>query len=241
MHGWDACWLVCKRRPSQRRRRANRNKIREPTCLGPIGHRDLAVLCLAHQARPHGGALPSRGPELFGVGRAHWGWTSHSRSSRSGGAAARSGQDRHPRPDPPETWEAYRSKNNWPWTAVAELGMRNPARMHGRSRVVGHRAATPTAGTTAAATERVPRGDALPFGSRMLAIADAFDAMTTDTVYRPAMSRERAIQELIDGSCTQFDPELAIDFNRMLEQRPEMLQGVIVNRWLQQLQSRSSP
>ena len=81
-----------------------------------------------------------------------------------------------------------------------------------------------------------PRGDAIPFGSRMLAIADAFDAMTTDSVYRPAMSRERAIQELIDCSCTQFDPELAVDFNRMLEQRPEMLQGAIVNRWLQELQ-----
>jgi diguanylate cyclase (GGDEF)-like protein/PAS domain S-box-containing protein len=84
-----------------------------------------------------------------------------------------------------------------------------------------------------------PRGDALPLGSRMIAIADAFDAMTTDTVYRPAMSRERAIQELIGGSCSQFDPELAIDFNRMLEQRPEILQGVIVDRWLQQLQTDS--
>ena len=81
-----------------------------------------------------------------------------------------------------------------------------------------------------------PRGDALPLGSRMLAIADAFDAMTTDSVYRPAMSRERAIQELLDGSCTQFDPELAIEFNRMLEERPELLHGGVANRWLQQLQ-----
>lgn len=81
-----------------------------------------------------------------------------------------------------------------------------------------------------------PRGDALPIGSRMLAIADAFDAMTTDTVYRPAMSRERAIQELMGGACTQFDPELAADFSRMLESRPEMLQGVVVNRWLRQLE-----
>ena len=81
-----------------------------------------------------------------------------------------------------------------------------------------------------------PRGDALPLGARMLAITDAFDAMTTDSVYRRALSRERAIQELIDGSCSQFDPELAIDFNRMVEQRPEMLQGMIVDRWLQKLQ-----
>jgi diguanylate cyclase (GGDEF)-like protein/PAS domain S-box-containing protein len=83
--------------------------------------------------------------------------------------------------------------------------------------------------------EDSPQRDALPLGARMLAIADAFDAMTTDTVYRRAMSRERAIQELIDGSCTQFDPELALDFNRMLELRPEMLHGAVVHRWLQQL------
>ncbi|MCG8653690.1 MAG: diguanylate cyclase, partial [Pirellulales bacterium] len=81
-----------------------------------------------------------------------------------------------------------------------------------------------------------PRGDALPLGARMLAIASAFDAMTTDTVYRRAMSRERALQELIRGGGTQFDPELVSDFVRMLEQSPEMLQGAIVDRWLQQLQ-----
>ena len=75
----------------------------------------------------------------------------------------------------------------------------------------------------------------LPLGARMLAIANAFDAMTTDSVYRRAMSRERAVQQLMEGSGTQFDPELTIDFSRMLEERPEMLQGVVVNRWLQQL------
>ena len=73
----------------------------------------------------------------------------------------------------------------------------------------------------------------------MLAIADAFDAMTTDSVYRRALSRERAIGELISGSCTQFDPQLAVEFNRMLEERPEMLHGAVVNRWLQQLQPNS--
>jgi len=83
-------------------------------------------------------------------------------------------------------------------------------------------------------------GTDLPLGSRMLSIADAFDSMTTDSVYRRAMSRERAIQQLIDGSFKQFDPELALDFNRMLEDRPEMLQGAILNRWLQQLQRDNS-
>ncbi len=80
-----------------------------------------------------------------------------------------------------------------------------------------------------------PRGVALPLGSRMLAIADAFDAMTTDSVYRAALPRERAIQELIDGSCTQFDPDLAADFSRMLEDKPEILHGAVLDRWLNQL------
>ncbi len=80
-----------------------------------------------------------------------------------------------------------------------------------------------------------PRGDALPIGARMLSIADAFDAMTTDHVYRPAMSRERAIQELSKGATTQFDPELVVDFSRMLEDRPELLGGVVIDRWLNQL------
>jgi diguanylate cyclase (GGDEF)-like protein/PAS domain S-box-containing protein len=85
-----------------------------------------------------------------------------------------------------------------------------------------------------------PRGSAIPIGSRMLAIADAFDSMTTDTVYRPAMSRERAIQELMKGAETQFDPELACDFSRMLEERPEMLHQMVIDRWLRQLQPSGS-
>ncbi len=84
-----------------------------------------------------------------------------------------------------------------------------------------------------------PRGAALPIGARMLAIANAFDAMTTDSVYRRAMSRERAIQELFQGSGTQFDPDLIADFSHMLEQKPEMLRGAIVDRWLQKLQPSS--
>ncbi len=85
-----------------------------------------------------------------------------------------------------------------------------------------------------------PRCEALPLGARMLAIADAFDAMTTEHVYRPAMSRDRAIAELIRGSGTQFDPDLVNDFCRFLEARPEVLQGSLVNRWLQQLRPEDS-
>ena len=85
-----------------------------------------------------------------------------------------------------------------------------------------------------------PRGDALPLGARMLTIVDAFDAMTTEHVYRPALSRDRAIAELVRGSGTQFDPSLIIDFCRLLEARPEILQGTMVHRWLQQLRPKDS-
>jgi diguanylate cyclase (GGDEF)-like protein/PAS domain S-box-containing protein len=55
-------------------------------------------------------------------------------------------------------------------------------------------------------------GQTLPVGSRMLSIVDAFDSMTTDHVYRRAMSRERALNELFYCAGTQFDPELVRQF-----------------------------
>lgn len=84
-----------------------------------------------------------------------------------------------------------------------------------------------------------PRGQALPLGSRMLTIAGAYDAITIDHVYRPARSREWAIREIIAGGGTQFDPELAIDFSRLLEEKPELPRGLVVDRWLRQLQGAS--
>lgn len=56
-----------------------------------------------------------------------------------------------------------------------------------------------------------PRGlsaEEIPLASRILSIADAYDAMTQDRVYRKAMSREAAINELKSNAGTQFDPTL---------------------------------
>ena len=51
-------------------------------------------------------------------------------------------------------------------------------------------------------------GDAIPAEARVLAVADSFDAMTSNRPYRPALTPEAAIAELERCSGTQFDPEV---------------------------------
>ena len=50
------------------------------------------------------------------------------------------------------------------------------------------------------------RAVAIPLEARILAVCDAFEAMTSDRPYRPAKSRAQAIEELVAGKETQFDP-----------------------------------
>ena len=52
-------------------------------------------------------------------------------------------------------------------------------------------------------------GEKIPILSRILAIADAYDAMTEDRVYRKAITSEKALAEINENSGTQFDPQLA--------------------------------
>jgi diguanylate cyclase (GGDEF)-like protein len=52
------------------------------------------------------------------------------------------------------------------------------------------------------------RGDEIPLGARIVAIADAYDAMTNDRPYKRAIGHEAAIRELRRHAGTQFDPAL---------------------------------
>ena len=55
-------------------------------------------------------------------------------------------------------------------------------------------------------------GADIPPEARVLAVADAFDAMTSDRPYRPALSELRAVAELERCAGTQFDPEVVAVF-----------------------------
>ncbi|MBF0103501.1 MAG: HD domain-containing protein [Desulfobacterales bacterium] len=60
------------------------------------------------------------------------------------------------------------------------------------------------------------RGTHINLYSRIIAVADTYDAMTTDRPYRKALSREIALQEIQNNSGTQFDPEIIVAFIKTL-------------------------
>ena len=51
-------------------------------------------------------------------------------------------------------------------------------------------------------------GQEIPYISRLIAVVDAYDAMTENRSYHHAISEEEAAKELIENAGTQFDPEI---------------------------------
>lgn len=62
--------------------------------------------------------------------------------------------------------------------------------------------------------------EAIPLGARIIAVVDAFDAMTTDRAYRAARPTERAVAVLRDERGRQFDPQVVDVFLELLAERP---------------------
>jgi putative nucleotidyltransferase with HDIG domain len=56
------------------------------------------------------------------------------------------------------------------------------------------------------------KGREIPLGARIMAVADAYDAITSERTYRKATSHRRAVKEIIRCSGTQFDPEVVEHF-----------------------------
>lgn len=57
--------------------------------------------------------------------------------------------------------------------------------------------------------EQSTRGEDIPLGARIVAVADSYQAMISDRPYRRALSKLDAMEEILRCSCSQFDPNIA--------------------------------
>jgi hypothetical protein len=71
-------------------------------------------------------------------------------------------------------------------------------------------------------------GEAIPVGSRLIAVADTYDAMTTDRPYRSALSHQIAIEEIRRNTGTQFDPLAVRAFMQAINECPEILAHAVL-------------
>ena len=62
------------------------------------------------------------------------------------------------------------------------------------------------------------KGDEIPITARITSVADAYDAMTTNRIYRKALSHEQGLEEIIRNSGTQFDSEVVKVFTKWWEE-----------------------
>jgi hypothetical protein len=101
--------------------------------------------------------------------------------------------------------------------AVARFGVYVPGARHHHERFDGGGYPDGLAGTT------------IPLDARILAVADSYDAMTSDRSYRPALSHAEALSRLRSGAGTQFDPRCVEAFATLdLHRRPGALDEPLV-------------
>ncbi len=70
------------------------------------------------------------------------------------------------------------------------------------------------------------KGEQIPLKSRILSVADSFDAMVSKRPYRDSMPREKAIMEVKSGSGSQFDPVVVNAFLRVLEREDAAIRAI---------------
>lgn len=71
------------------------------------------------------------------------------------------------------------------------------------------------------------RGDSIPMIARVLAVADAFDAMTSERPYRPRFTEQAALDELFAGIGSSYDRSAVETLARVLDMRPSWEQKVL--------------
>ena len=63
------------------------------------------------------------------------------------------------------------------------------------------------------------KGDAIPIGARIIIVADAYEAMTSDRIYRKAIGHDRAMEQLEKYKGVQFDPGVVRALTALLTKR----------------------
>lgn len=67
------------------------------------------------------------------------------------------------------------------------------------------------------------KGEEIPVESQIIAVADAYDGLTTDRAYRSSMSHEEAVKKIQSAAGTQFDPAVVETFSQIIDQACEEL------------------
>jgi len=76
-----------------------------------------------------------------------------------------------------------------------------------------------------ASSSEKEKAEQIPLGARILAVADAFDAMVTDRPYRKGRPHWEALQELERYAGIQFDPQVVETFKRVYAEKAEMVEA----------------
>jgi HD-GYP domain-containing protein (c-di-GMP phosphodiesterase class II) len=76
------------------------------------------------------------------------------------------------------------------------------------------------------------RGEDIPLGARIIAVADAYDAMTSPRPYRSSLSNEDAIKTLRKGAGKQWDPVVVDAFIQTLKRESRMLASDVIQKQL---------
>jgi HD-GYP domain-containing protein (c-di-GMP phosphodiesterase class II) len=66
-------------------------------------------------------------------------------------------------------------------------------------------------------------GEQIPLGACIIAVVDAWDAMTSSRAHRGALTPDVALAELVRGRGTQFEPRILETFVALLRERPELM------------------
>ena len=75
------------------------------------------------------------------------------------------------------------------------------------------------------------KGEEIPLLARIISVSDAFDAMTSDRVYRTKMGLSQAIEQLEKGKSTQFDENVVDAFLKLLDTDYENMQKDIAHTY----------